>query len=150
MPLLKELCTMDVACCGKTTTVAEAARLMRQHHIGDLVVADDSDGTREPIGILTDRDIVTKVVAQQRDPATTVVAEIMTAPLVVAAESEDTETAIERMRSHGVRRLPVVDDAGTIVGILTLDDFHRFQAERAAALVAVVTQERTHEVRGRR
>lgn len=147
---LKELCILDVACCHKGTTIAAAARLMRQHHTGDLVITDDSDGMREPLGILTDRDIVMDVVAKSRDPDRTLVSEIMTIPLVVAAGSEDVETAIERMRTHGVRRLPIVDDSGVVLGILTLDDFYRALAEHTTQLAAIVAKEQTREHRGRR
>ena len=147
---LKDLCILDVASCKREATVAEAARLMRQCHTGDLIVVDETDGGREPVGIITDRDIVMQVVAQGRDPNHTVVADVMAAPLVVAGTSEDTDTAIERMRSHGVRRLPVINDAGEIAGILTLDDFQRYFAEQSATLAAVVTKEQTRESRGKR
>jgi CBS domain-containing protein len=147
---LKELCVLDVACCHKGTTVAEAARLMREHHTGDLVVIDESDGTREPVGIVTDRDIVMEVIARSHDPERTKVSEVMASPLVVASGSESVATAIERMRAHGVRRLPIVDDSGAVSGILTLDDLYRVLAEHTAALAAIVTKEQTRENRGRR
>lgn len=147
---LKELCVLDVACCAKGTTIAEAARLMRQHHTGDLVITDDSDGTPEPVGIVTDRDIVMEVIAKSRDPERTHVDQIMTSPLVVASGSESVSTAIERMRAHGVRRLPIVDDSGIVFGIITLDDLYRVLAEHTAALAAIVSKEQTRENRGRR
>lgn len=147
---LKELCVLDVACCHKETTVAEAARLMRQHHTGDLIVTDESDGVREPLGILTDRDIVMEVIAKGRDPDRTQVSQVMAAPLVEASGSEDVGTAIDRMRSHGVRRLPIVDDGGAVLGIITLDDLYRVLAEHTAALAAIVSKEQTRESRGRR
>jgi CBS domain-containing protein len=147
---LKELCVLDVACCQKDTTVAEAARLMRQHHTGDLIVTDDSDGIREPVGVVTDRDVVMEVVAKGHDPGRTHVSEIMGRPVVVASGSEDVATAIDRMRSHGVRRLPIVDDNGTVLGILTLDDLYRVLAENTAALAAIVSKGQTRENRNRR
>jgi CBS domain-containing protein len=147
---LKELCVLDVACCPKDTTIADAARLMRQHHTGDLVVIDDSDGTREPVGIVTDRDIVMDVIAKGHDPDRAHIGDIMASPVVVASGSESVTTAIERMRAHGVRRLPIVDDSGAVFGILTLDDLYRALAEHTAALVAIVTKEQTRENRGRR
>lgn len=147
---LKELCVLDVACCHKDTTVAEAARLMRQHHTGDLVVIDESDGIREPLGILTDRDIVMEVIAKGRDPDHTQVGQVMAIPLVVASGSENVATAIDRMRTHGVRRLPIVDDNSAVLGIITLDDLYRVLADHTAALVAIVSKEQTREGRGRR
>lgn len=147
---LKELCVLDVACCHKGTTIAEAARLMRQHHTGDLIVTDESDGTREPVGIVTDRDIVMEVIAKGHDPDRTLVGEVMASRLVVASASENVGTAIERMREHGVRRLPIVDDSGAVFGILTLDDLYRVLAEHTAALAAIVSKEQTRENRSRR
>lgn len=145
---LKDLCILDVASCKREATVAEAARLMRQCHTGDLIVVDETDGSREPVGIITDRDIVVQVIAQGRDPNRTAVADVMAAPLVVAGISEDPDIAIERMRSHGVRRLPIINDAGEVAGILTLDDFQRYVADQSAALAAVVSKEQTRENRG--
>ncbi|HEY0682265.1 MAG TPA: CBS domain-containing protein [Steroidobacter sp.] len=147
---LKELCVLDVACCHKETSVAEAARLMRQHHTGDLVVTDESDGTREPVGVVTDRDIVMEVIAKGRDPERTRVGEVMGSPVVLASGSENLATAIDRMRAHGVRRLPIVDDRGAVFGIVTLDDLYRVLAEHTAALAAIVSKEQTREQRGRR
>lgn len=147
---LKELCVLDVACCQQNTTIAEAARLMRQHHTGDLIVTDESDGTREPVGIVTDRDIVMEVIAKGHDPDRTHVMEVMASPVVVASGSETVGAAIERMRTHGVRRLPIVDDNGAVLGILTLDDLYRVLAEHTAALAAIVSKEQTREHRSRR
>jgi CBS domain-containing protein len=147
---LKELCVLDVACCHKSTTIAEAARLMRQHHTGNLVVIDESDGTREPVGIVTDRDIVMEVIAKGHDPERTQVGDVMASQLVVASASEHVATAIERMREHGVRRLPIVDDSGAVFGIVTLDDLYRELAEHTAALAAIVSKEQTRENRSRR
>ncbi|HEY5761102.1 MAG TPA: CBS domain-containing protein [Steroidobacter sp.] len=147
---LKELCVLDVVCCHRGTTIAQAARLMRQHHTGDLVVIDESDGSREPIGMITDRDIVMEVTAKSHDPERTQVSQVMTSPLVVASGSESVATAIQRMREHGVRRLPIVDDNGAVFGIITLDDLYRVLAEHTAALASIVSKEQTRENRGRR
>lgn len=148
--LLKEICTLDVACCGRQTGINEAARLMRQHHTGNLIVVDDPDGERIPAGIITDRDIVMEVLATGLDPAATKVAQIMSGRLVIAAAEEDTADAIERMRLHGVRRLPVVDHAGRLMGIITLDDVLRLHAARAVALSEIVSKEQHREHRSKR
>lgn len=147
---LKELCVLDVACCAPSATIAEAARLMRLHHTGDLIVTDDSDGTREPVGIVTDRDIVMEVIAKGRDIDRTRVGEVMAKPLVIASGSENVSTAIDRMRTHGVRLLPIVDDGGIVLGIITLDDLYRVLADHTAALAAIVSKQQTREQRSRR
>ena len=147
--LLKEVCVLDVVCCGRTTTVVEAARMMRKHHTGDLIVVDDPNGDRAPMGILTDRDIVVEVLGNGLDPAKTPVSQVMSSKLVIAEASEDTAVAVERMNKHGVRRMPVVLH-GSLIGVFTLDDALKLHAERAAELVDIVAKGQTHERRTRR
>ena len=148
--LIEEVCVLDVASCSRDTSILEAARLMRQHHTGDLVVVDEPGRGSVPLGIVTDRDIVVEALANGRDAAATTVAEIMSARLVIAAGSEDVSAAIDRMKLHGVRRVPVVDHAGNLMGILTLDDVLRLHAARAAALADIVSKEQGREYRARR
>lgn len=148
--LLKEICVLDVACCGRDAGILEAARLMRQHHTGDLIVVDDPDGDRVPVGIVTDRDIVVEVLANGLDLTATRVAQIMSARLVIAASAEDTSDAMDRMRLHGVRRLPVVDHDGRLMGIVTLDDMLTLHAAQATVLADIVSKEQHREHRTKR
>lgn len=147
---LKDLCVLDVACCTRDITVTAAARLMRERHTGDLVVVDNADEEREPIGIVTDRDIVVEVLAQGRNPDKTTVGDVMSQQLVIASESEDASQALQRMAAHGVRRIPVVDHNQCVVGIVTLDDMLKAHAEQAAGLAQVVSKEQSREQRARR
>lgn len=147
---LKDACVIEAVCCLPDITIDAAARAMRQNHVGDLIVVDDADEEREPIGILTDRDIIVEVIALGRDPATVKVNEVMTKNPVIASAAEDTSTALERMRSQGVRRLPVVDDGGFVLGIITLDDLLRVHAEEGAAIAQVVSNAQRRESRTRR
>jgi CBS domain-containing protein len=147
---LKDFCVLDVETCTRDMTVAAAAQLMRERHAGDLVVINDPDDEREPIGIVTDRDIVVEVVARGRDPARTQVGEIMSSPIVIASESEELAQALERMATHGVRRIPVVDDAGAISGIVALDDALKAHAEQTSRLLDAIAKERNREQRTRR
>lgn len=148
--MLSEICVLDVASCGRDATILEAARLMRQHHSGNLIVVDDPRGERTPAGILTDRDIVIEVLASELDPGKTRVADVMSTKLVIAGASERVADAVERMRQHGVRRLPVVDAGGSLQGIVTLDDLLELLARQAGALAAIVSKEQVHERRARR
>jgi CBS domain-containing protein len=135
--LLKDACTPEVVCCRGSATALEAARLMRQNHVGDLVVVDDPDDERVPLGIVTDRDIVVEVLAKGLDPSTTSVASIIRAPVVIALDTEDTGQVLERMRAHGVRRIPVVDRDGAAIGIIALDDLLRLLVAEMNALFEV-------------
>lgn len=148
--ILKDICVLDVASCGRETNILEAARLMRQHHTGTLVVVDDPQGERTPAGVVTDRDIVVEALANELEPARTSVARIMGAKVVIASASESLADGIERMRLHGVRRLPIVDHNGSLIGIVTLDDMLTLHARQAAALAEIVSKEQVHEQRARR
>lgn len=141
--LLKEFCTNDVVFCSRETTALEAARLMRQKSIGDVIVVDDPDEDLSPVGVVTDRDLAIKVIAAGLDPAKTSVAEIMHTPVVTADEAEDTSVAIARMRYHGVRRLPVTARNGNLVGVVTLDDLLRRLRYEVSSLLELVSK--SHE-----
>lgn len=147
---LNDICVLDVASCGRDTTVLEAARLMRRMHTGTLVVVDDPGGERTPCGVVTDRDIVVETLANELDAARTTVAGIMSSPVVIAGASESVLDGLERMRVHGVRRLPVVDHAGALIGIVALDDLLTLHAKQAAVVAEIVSREQVKERRGRR
>ncbi len=148
--MLKEVCVLDVVCCGRSTSIVEAAQLMRKHHSGDLIVVDDPEETRVPAGILTDRDIVVEVLGNGRDPSKTTVADVMSRALVIAHEGEDTAVAVERMHHHGVRRIPVLDRNGSLLGVFTLDDALKLHAARGAEFVEIAAKGQTRERRTRR
>jgi CBS domain-containing protein len=145
--LLKEFCTTEVVYCTRDTTVFEAAQLMRRKHIGDLVVVDDPDDDFAPVGLITDRDIVVKVIGNELSASQTRVGEIMRTPLVTASESEDSSVAISRMRAHGVRRLPITRGHGKLAGIVTLDDLLRRLRFEVDALLDIVAKEQDQERR---
>jgi CBS domain-containing protein len=136
--LLKEFCTPDVVFCGRKATVLEVARLLRGRHTGDVVVVDDPDGERIAVGLITDRDIVVKVLGAGLDPAKVTAGQLMHAPLVTAEETEDSSQALVRMRTHGVRRLPVTGTGGRLVGIATLDDLLRLVVADARGLLDIM------------
>jgi CBS domain-containing protein len=123
---------------------------MRQNHTGDLVVIDDDKQNPTPLGIITDRDIVVEVLGKGLDPATTSVGSVIRTPVVVAEEGEDSSQVLERMRAHGVRRIPVVGARGKLVGIVTVDDVLKQLAADATLLTQIVSQEQSHESRTRR
>ncbi len=147
---VQQLCTPDIACCGPRTTVSGAARLMRERHVGDLVVVDDPDGDHTPLGMVSDRDLVIEALARDLDPARTLVHEIMSAPVVVAGSTEDVSEAIKRMRIHGVRRVPVMSEDRKLVGIVCVDDLIKQLAQDARALIEVIDRAQSRERRTRR
>lgn len=115
---IDEIMTRNVVTVPTSATVLDAAQLMRDRAIGDVVVTDGD----KLCGIVTDRDIVTRVVADDRPPARTAIGDICSKDPVAVRPDQDFSEAVSLMRSHDIRRLPVVDDGGRPVGILTLGD----------------------------
>lgn len=112
--------------------VSAAAKKLRDQHVGCLVVVRKG----RPYGILTDRDVAVRVVADGRDPDATRVSEIATLDPIVVRDIEGVATAAARMREHGVRRLPVVDEAGALRGMVTADDLVGLLGRELADLAA--------------
>jgi CBS domain-containing protein len=140
-----EICSREVVIANRGDSVLDAARLMREHHVGDVVVVDQRDGQRVPVGILTDRDIVLELVAKSVDAQTVTVADAMTGELLIAAESDDVGELIEHMKGRGVRRVPVVNAKGGLVGIVAVDDLMDLLAEQLAQLAGLVKREERSE-----
>lgn len=141
-----DICTRDVVCAASETTVAEAARTMRQYHIGDVVVTRMVNGRRIPLGIVTDRDIVVGVVATDLPPDSLMVGDIMGPELATARADEDVFDAVERMRNKGVRRMPIVDAEGSLVGIVSIDDIIEILAEEMNQLAHLISRGQLHEM----
>jgi len=144
-----ELCNREVVITEKTASVVDAAQLMRTHHVGDLVVVEDRGGRKHPVGIVTDRDIVVEVVAAGVNPDSLKVGDIMGPEVATVRESEGLFEALRYMRDKGVRRMPVVDREGGLVGILTLDDLLSLLAEEMTELAKLVSHERQREATAR-
>ena len=115
---LDRICSKTVVTISPDATVLEAAKLMHSKHIGCLVVTDNS----RPTGILTDRDIVLKLVAGEKKQEETTVKNIMTTNPTMVNVNYDVLDAVRLMRDRGVRRLPVIDEHRHLLGIITLDD----------------------------
>ncbi|MEM9379501.1 MAG: CBS domain-containing protein [Planctomycetota bacterium] len=117
----------DVVCITETASIREAARSMQEHEIGSLVVIDD-DGLA--VGIVTDRDLCLRAVRWDRDPDETRVVTAMSNDLRTLPASAERDEQIQLMRRMGVRRVPLVDDAGRPVGLIAADDWIRWIAAR--------------------
>lgn len=149
MPI-SEICNREVVIVQPDDTALEAAKLMRQHHVGDVLVVEVRGGKHIPVGIVTDRDLVVELMAPQLDPEAITVRDIMAPDLVAVKEDIGIYEAIEHMHAKGVRRLPVVDADGSLIGILTLDDLIELLAEEMAALAKLVKHEQKTEASIRR
>ncbi|HUW36880.1 MAG TPA: CBS domain-containing protein [Rhodocyclaceae bacterium] len=140
-----EVCSRVVVVADRNTTVMEAACLMRQHHVGNIVVVNETNGVNYPVGIVTDRDIVVEIVVNRLDPETILVGEIMVAAIVTVREQDDILDTMQLMRRKGVRRVPVIDDEGALVGIIAVDDLIQLLAEELGELSKLIVHEQAHE-----
>lgn len=147
---LSEVCSRDVVFVNRDVTVHAACKLMRHYHVGSLVVVDEVDGKRVPVGILTDRDIVVEVNAMDLDVKVITAGDIMSPNLVTAPQSLGVSDAIELMRFRGIRRLPVVNDENRLVGIVTVDDLLAVLSEEFSGIARAVSREHMREGRERK
>jgi CBS domain-containing protein len=142
-----EYCNREVIITGPESTVNEAARLMRQHHVGTLVVVERMGTLNRPLGIVTDRDLVIEVLAQELSVDSVTVSDVMSPAPVQAAETETLLNTIALMQSRGVRRIIVVDEAGSLQGLISADDVIELIAEAMDNLTRVVRRELSNEQR---
>ena len=143
-----EFCNRHVVFVHADEPVTVVAQLMREHHVGSVVVVAERAGGRVPLGIVTDRDIAVSLVAVSPERTmTALVSEIVSDKLVVAHDHESVYEVMLHMRGHGVRRMPVVNDAGLLQGIIVLDDLMSYVAEQMSQLVALLEREQSQEER---
>lgn len=144
-----EMCNHDVVVAVADASISEAARLMRRHHVGDVLVLDPA-ADRIPIGIITDRDIVVEVLAAGLDPAALTLRDVIASPLITTHETETCEDTVRLMALHGVRRMPVVDGNDRLVGVITLDDLLPHFSAPLAQLSTLASRGRRKEIRLRK
>lgn len=140
-----EFCNREVIISNRDDTVLEAAKLMREFHVGDVVVVEQRGKERVPVGILTDRDIVVEIVSQEVDAASILVGDAMSSELLTVNENEQLTDLVQKMYGKAVRRVPVVNANGALVGIVTTDDVIDLIAEQLNSLVGLVQREQHRE-----
>lgn len=143
---VSEILTRHVAFTRLREPLVDAIARMREEHVGALVVVEERGGQRIPVGMLTDRDIVVGVLAKDVAHVKTLDAgDVMTPDLVTATSDEDVGDVLRRMRSFGVRRVPVVDAAGALAGIVSIDDVLAALSEELAQAASLVARQRERE-----
>ena len=138
-------CNRQVVITGPDTTITEVAKLMREYHVGNLIVAEKQGEETVPLGIITDRDLVLLVIAPQISVDSICVKDVMSSPLVTAKEEAGLFDTLDVMHEHGMRRLPVVNERGGLEGIITADDVLELLAEATNNLMKLTNNEIKHE-----
>lgn len=144
-----EICNREVVIVNRDQTILDAAKLMREYHVGDVVVVEERKGEKAPVGILTDRDIVIEILAQDLDTGEVQIGDAMSFDLLTALEEDEILETVKRMRGKGVRRIPVVNAQGGLEGIIAVDDLVDLLAEQMADLVALISSEHRQEQKNR-
>jgi CBS domain-containing protein len=150
MMTVRAICSQEVITVQRDATVLHAAMLMRQYHVGDVVVVKKLKDKIVPVGIVTDRDLVIEVVATELDCNVITVGDIMVTSLTVVKDSASVLEALHLMTNKGVRRLPVIDSSGNLIGIVTLDDLLLLFAKEIGLVSKLVTREQKNETAKRR
>ncbi len=144
-----ELCNREFVFAYRDTPLVEAARLMREHHVGSLVVVLERLGERVPVGLLTDRDIVVAVVANGLDERVLTAGDVMSTELVTLREQDGISEVLRLMRDNGVRRVVVLTGNGALAGIVAIDDILELVAEQMDTFARTLCSEHFRETRAR-
>jgi CBS domain-containing protein len=139
-----EIMTEEPVCCLPDDSVVKAAQFMKREDVGSLPVVKDHS-SRILIGIVTDRDLALKVIAENLDIATTVVDDVMTNNVIACRPDDDIETALDTMEKFQIRRLPIVGENGRIIGIIAQADIatRLNEAELTADVVEEISKSQT-------
>lgn len=148
MPTTGEFCVRHAVTAERQEPILDVARRMRDEHVGCLVVVERDSQSVVPVGIVTDRDLVVRALASTAGDLHSVrVADVMTEALIKAWEDDDLAEVLKRMRSFGVRRMPVVNRKGELRGIVALDDIVEFLQEQVTDMSTLLARERQRELK---
>lgn len=137
MPV-EDLARSDVVTATEQTSVAEIATTMDERNVGSVVIVEDD----EPVGIVTDRDLALRVVAEEADPSSLTAENVMSEPIETIDHDAGFYEAVDRMSDHGIRRLPVTGSGGELAGIITTDDLEELIADEHEQLADVIRAQR--------
>jgi CBS domain-containing protein len=139
-----EVMTKNPSCCLPSDTVFDAAQLMKSEDVGPIPIVSDKE-TKKLEGIVTDRDLAIKVVAEGRDPKNTRISEVMTTGIVTCSPDDNVDKALDLMEQHQVRRIAIVDENARLVGIISQADVATRidDAEKTAEMVEEVSKAAT-------
>ncbi|MBY0471777.1 CBS domain-containing protein [bacterium] len=147
---LRKLGTRNAATVSPRSTILDAAKIMREQHVGDVVVVGERNGKNAPIGILTDRDIVVSTVAFNLQPDGICVEDVMGPALAKAQTSDSLLHVLNLMKEHGVRRVPLVNSNDELTGIISMDDIVNFLGMELSDIAKISEVQRNIETQRRK
>lgn len=140
------VCSKNVIVVSREESVDKVAQLMREYHVGAVVVTDEAHGQRRPVGIITDRDLVVELLAKDMDVASVSAGDLVSTNLVTVSADTSVLEAVEIMSNRGVRRAPVVDGPGQrLVGILAVDDVLGVLSQAVDRVASLIRYEQDRE-----
>jgi len=144
-----DYCKRAVVAIASSAEAAAAAKLMREEHVGFLIVYREGDALQKPVGVLTDRDLVLGVMARDVDPHAVTVEDVMTRQPLIATDGDELSDMLQAMRLAGIRRVPVVDVRGALAGIMAIDDAIDVVTGLMCDIAGSIKREQRHEWRTR-
>lgn len=141
---LRSICNREVVTIGRKSTLKDVSNLMNQKHVGSILVIEQMNGNKVPAGIITDRDLALTMSSTEK-PQMLLVEQIMQSQPVLAKVDDGIFETIEKMHKYGVKRLPVVDEKGSLYGIISADDLLTFMGEEINNLGKIRETQISHE-----
>ena len=138
-------CERKLALLTRDASLQDAAMMMRHYHVGEVIVVDKLDGKNIPVGVVTDRDFVIKIMALDVDVDQISVGHIMSVELITVGEDYSLSDALDVMQQHGVRRLPVVDSNGILSGLIDMEIILKILCQDLGKMLALINTERNIE-----
>jgi CBS domain-containing protein len=142
-----EFCNREVVIASPGESISVIAGLMKKHHSGNVIIVEYKNEKTIPVGIVTDRDIVIKVVAEGIPFDTVKASDIMSKQIYSVEEEHSIQETFDLMRANGIRRVPVINSKGELQGILTVDDILEIIADETSALAKTIKKEQTQEIK---
>jgi CBS domain-containing protein len=140
-----EICNRNVIITSRETSVIQVSQLMREHHVGSIVVTEVQNDCNIPVGIITDRDLVIELLSKEVDVTRVTAGDVMSTEIITARESSHIYDILKLMRGKGIRRVPVVNDEKVLIGIVTVDDLLDVVISELDDIVNIVAIEQKRE-----
>ena len=140
-----EICNRNVVIASRDTSITQLAQLMREHHVGSIVITEVQNECNIPVGIITDRDLVIELLSKEIEPSSVATGDVMSTELITVRESNHVYDTLKLMRGKGIRRVPVVNDEKVLIGIVTVDDLLDVVISELDDIVNIVAIEQKRE-----